>query len=277
MYAELGTVDVSATLMNLYQKGHTTGDDLRSRLIRDGTVTGKRIEGNLAFVNGYALADQIRNFLSNDGFLAMTYTQPATVTSGTSSGGVAQQTLARSEADFAETPTSGTPPPAVDPTRSFYGKGYRIFFSQPRHYAGGVMNGSFPPIAMDRVEEFRLDNINDTTRPQWTCPQTMQFRIVRIQDITLAGSDCPLIADGQNTDQAGLKIVRNSLRVEDWYVNMAKRCIVPKRERLSDSNCYGAGSGTIQNTKIIYDLSQACSFSNSLNICTNFASVCYRQ
>jgi hypothetical protein len=269
LFAELGTEDMSDLLVSQWRRSNTSNVDMRMKYLRDGTVAGKRIEGQMAFVNGFNMANSIRTGLQNDGFLALTYTH-----SPDAGGGDSAAVQARSPADFDETPNS-----SLDARRTVFGTGYRFQFGQPSHYRALSMAANFPPIAIDSIREF---NLEDPTQAgaQWICPREMEFRIIRLQDLTAALApivDCPMISDGMNTDQVGLRIVRNSFRVEDWWINMDKRCMIPKRERQANSNCYGVGtSGLTAGITVQYNLSAPCDFADTTKICTNFASVCYR-
>lgn len=214
------------------------------RYLRDGTARGARFEGSLHFSKS---AESIRQYLTNEAFLAATFTH----NDGTSGG----ETAARSPGHVIE--GSG-----VNVARSVYGRGYKLSFSQPS--VSGIY-GQFPTVVLSGVSELNTLNSSQPPGGTWTCPESMQFRIVRAQDIAIAAANCDKTPDPPEPS-ADLAIVRNSLREEDWFVNMEQKCIVPKKT-------YGACYGSFE--KIVYDMSKTCQPSAD-NMCLAFASVCYR-
>ena len=87
---------------------------------------------------------------------------------------------------------------------------------------------------------------------------------------------------GMNPDpvqpSADLKVVRRSLYAEDWYVDLARRCVVPKPERTTAGSCYGLNSQTQQTHIINYDNFPAgCGFGSPNGLCPHYASICYMQ
>ena len=120
----------------------------------------------------------------------------------------------------------------------------------------------------------------------WTCDPAMQFRILRnnlTSDLSLAG--CNISVD--NPSDAKLKIVRNSFKVEDWYVDMTNRCLIPKKP---GGGCYSNSVGIPANTPptvpggtvypndfLNYNIASAAFAPGSNNnIFVEFGSICYR-
>jgi hypothetical protein len=109
----------------------------------------------------------------------------------------------------------------------------------------------------------------------WTCPSKFQFRIVRREDVNAIGANCTMAPDPA-MPSADLLLVRNTLKVEDWYVDMTHKCIIPKQTfAQSGQSCYG------QSTSIAYTMGDACdpdgpitSGSATSPTCVAFASVC---
>ena len=95
----------------------------------------------------------------------------------------------------------------------------------------------------------------------------MKFRVVRPEDVK-AGRVVCAIAPDPAIPTSDLLIVRNQFRVEDWYVDMTNRCIMPKK---SPSTCYGSGVTTVQ-----YAINQTCTEGGN-PACVHYASVCYRN
>lgn len=246
MLEPLGTQEMSYLLVN-----NPAGS--RIRHVRNGTVFGSRLEASLFFMSSPVLTEQIRNFLRNDGLLALTYTH---VNSGGGAGGGSAATGARSPADVVEGST-------VNPNRSVFGRGFGITFRQPNVQS---LYAQFPTVVLSAVNEVNLLNSSDRTGlGTWTCPTQLQFRIVRSQDLAATGANCRAIPDPASpTFEQG--IVRNSLRYEDWFIDFDNHCIVPKK---AGNGCYG----TISQVK--YTMGDTCTPGVS-PACVAYASVCYR-
>ncbi|CAN5725443.1 hypothetical protein BH10BDE1_BH10BDE1_29780 [soil metagenome] len=241
----LGTLDLSDLLVRI-------DPTARIKYLRNGSVFGSRMEGSLYFTKNPTLANSIRTALRNDAMLAQTYSHMA--------DGSTADTLARSPHDVVEGSAS-------NPYTQVYGRGYNLKFAQPTVGATAA-NANFPNVIMNQVSEMNLTSSSDRSGlSTWTCPDTLRFRIVRPEDIKALRVTCAMAPDPAILTQ-DLSIVRNQLRVEDWYVDMTNKCIVPKK---APATCYGSGVTTVQ-----YDITQACSEGVDA-ACVSFASVCYRQ
>lgn len=237
-FAELGTYELVEMLYDL-----TAG--ARLRYVRNGYPTGARFETSLHFGDSPALAESVRTMLAGEGMIALTYSDKEI-----------SPTYARGPTDLY----------GGDASKSAYGKGLVVSFRQPTPPQGGLY-GQYPNYALREVTELNLENRADTTdiRP-WSCPMSMQFRIVRPGDNP--GAPCNAAPDPAILSSE-LAAVRRSLRVEDWYVDMANRCITPKKQQGRD--CYG-NIQTIQ-----YSLANACIPGTSTQDCVHWASICIRQ
>lgn len=241
----LGTLDLSDLLVRI-------DPTQRIKYLRNGTVFGSRMEGSLYFTLNPTLAKSIRTALTNDAAFTQTYSHTAV--------GSTSDTLARSPRDVVE----GS---AANPYTQVYGRGYNLKFAQPVNGAIPA-NANFPNVIMNQVSELNLVSSSDRTGlGTWTCPDTMRFRIARPEDVKASRVVCSMAPDPALLTQ-DLSIVRNQLRVEDWYVDMVNRCIVPKK---APATCYGSGVTTVQ-----YDITQTCQEGVDA-ACVSFASVCYRQ
>lgn len=251
VFERLGTEDLSDILVRL-------DPTARVRYLRNGTVYGSRFEGSLFFTKNPTLAGSIRSALKNDAFLGLTYSQSPVDSSGSSSG--ASSTLARSPRDVVEGSTA-------NPNTQVYGGGFYIRFSQPT--LGGVAaNANYPQNVLKEVSEFNLMNSTDMAGSStWTCPDAMKFRVVRPEDVKAGRITCAMVADPAVLT-SDLAIVRNQFRVEDWYVDMVNRCVVPKK---SPATCYGSGVTTVQ-----YAINQTCNQGADPS-CVHYGSVCYRN
>ncbi len=241
----LGTYDLSDLLVRL-------DPATRIKYLRNGTVFGSRLEGSLYFTRNPTLANSIRTALRNDAMLAQTYSHTATGGTG--------DTLARSPVDVVEGATGNA-------YTQVYGRGYNLKFAQPTVGATAA-NANFPNVILREVSEINLlSSTNRTGLGTWVCPETLRFRIIRPEDIKANRVTCAMAPDPSVLTQE-LAYVRNQLRVEDWYVDMTNRCIVPKK---APATCYGSQIQTVQ-----YDITQTCS-EGVEGACVSFASVCYRQ
>lgn len=240
-FEPVGTIDVNTLLVDLK-------DNERLRYMRNGTAQGTRFEASLHFTDSHVLAESIRNHLTNNAFLGLTFTHAM---------GTGSLSEARSPAHIFE--DSGT-----TPQRSVYGRGYNISFAAP-NVAG--LYGQFPRAVLSDVNE--INTVNPVDREglgAWSCPAALQFRIIRAEDVGKPNTNCVMQPDPA-TPSSELSLVRNSLRSEDWYVDMANRCIIPKKT--SGRGCYGNFD------TVVYNLSSACN-PDANTTCVSFASVCYR-
>lgn len=245
----LGTLEMSDALVAMDPAA-------RMRYLRNGNVYGSRLEGSLYFTKNPTLSNSIRTALRNDAMLAQTYTHAGTGTAA----GTASDTLARSPKDVVVGSTA-------NPNTQVYGRGYYLGFAQPT-IGATASNANFPNVVLRSVSELNLASTSDRTGlSTWTCPDTMKFRIARPEDVKAARVVCAMAADPAILS-SDLAIVRNQLRVEDWYVDMVNRCIVPKK---APATCYGT-----QATSVQYDITQPCTEGVGA-ACVSFASVCYRQ
>lgn len=259
MLTPLGEADVNQMLVN-NPKGS------RIRQIRNGAAGGYRLEGSLYFTQGAASVQDARDFAAGNsntsgstGLLAVTYTNGSSYS-------------ARSAATSATKTTT-----TVNPETNVYGRGYRPYFTQPS-YTG--IYSSYPANVMASVSETSLDGTSISPTPSWNCPSSMNLRIVRAED---AGTNVPgvsLVRNGvaykcsKKADPAvltpELAILRRTLKIEDWYIDLDARCIIPKRVT---TGCYGPV------TDVRYVQSEACGVidANGNSNCVQYASTCYRN
>ncbi len=246
MLTPLGTSDVAQLFVNNPAGG-------RIKHIRNGSPGGFLMEGSLYDTDSAPLTQATRNFLQgvgnlqgNAGVMTLTY----------SDGGM---TKARSAAGT----VTGS---AANSSRAVYGRGYSPTFSQPA--VTGLYSG-YPQNVVTNMQESSLDStIALPTLPIWTCPTSLQLRIVRGADVGLTGTNCVRKSD-PNPLPADLAILRNTLKVEDWYIDLADRCMIAKR---SGMDCYGSL------TNIKYTMGDTCKTDgNGFSDCVQYASTCYRS
>jgi hypothetical protein len=246
VFAELGTEDVSKTLVNT-----PVGWSLRH--IRNGKPGGLRFEGDLSFTSiynfpaGNADPGGVVRVLSSDMLLALTYTQ---------SDAAGLDYLARSPAQF----NGGTD---TDAKTNVYGIGYELSFTQP----AGV-NASYPTAVLNGVREVPLSTAGITNPSTWDCPANLRLRIVRPADAIPGGvANCTKKPDPPVLDSR-FQAIRNSLRTEDWYVNLdvPNPCIVSKKAE----SCYKPTD------TVAYPPQDACQ-TNGGATCVAYVSICQRR
>lgn len=253
----LGSPAVSETLIRL-----TPYD--RIRRMRNGAAEGARFEGDLSFSENYTTEASIRTSLQ--GVSGSTAAPPSVLALTFSNGGAGV-----SDAVSARGPATLDTKSSLAIGRYVFGRGYSLGFGLPNVTP---VYSQFPSNVMTRVSESNLAEPTDTTAAgEWVCPANMQFKIIRPGDEMVAGARCAKAPDPEKPD-ATLLMVRNVLRVEDWYVDLANRCIVQK---VHGSGCYG----DYQN--IVYNNGDSCRTiplvggSTTEPMCAAFTSICYRK
>lgn len=154
--------------------------------------------------------------------------------------------------------------PAGVMTSQAYGRGYQLQFGVPDGWTTAEQR------VVTAVNEVNLTPGYPSTGAQWSCPTTMQFKIVRPEDLADAGP-CSLSVDYYSTEdqRVALDAIRRVLPVEDFYVDVVNRCVVPKAHIATESqSCYGdrTGRGAINYT------SSSCSGDS----CPHHVSVCIK-
>lgn len=249
MLEELGLSGISKKLTEL-------PDGQRMKYLTNQTVGGSRMEGSLHFGTNETPAAFVRNGLNSDTLmLTLTYTDMKAATS--------IEYAARSEATVRpETSTANL-------NRQVYGRGYHLRFTKPNG-----SNAIYPVNQIQAITEQDLHDLSDRLGT-WNCSE-LRFKIIRPADAAAQG--CRMLPDdlAYPTSRKLMKVVRNMLKYEDWWVDYENKCIVPKNT--SEPGCYGP------NTIIQYDLSKECVVNPSTNnalveknkACLAYTTICYR-
>jgi hypothetical protein len=262
LLAPLGGQDVSEILLGL-------SPGVRINRIRDGSITGTRLAGDLQFNSAYGVESGLRGAMSKS-MLTLTYTNGG--------ANATNDVTARAPSDLPTATASPSSTTALPNTQYVFGRGYVINFSLPsvgyalpNGYPANVISPDASGTTGSGVREVNLANPLDTTSiGQWTCPVSMQFRIIRAADLGTAGVNCNVKPDPALMP-ADLAIVRKSLPVEDWYVDMANHCII---EKTHGTGCYGTASKVVYTTDACY--TDVTNPGTASGICVAYASVCYR-
>lgn len=216
-----------------------------------------KFEGSLNFLDSEVLEESVRTELRRGAYLALTYNPlQEGLGAGGFGSGTGDKTLALSPGDFKEEPA------ALD-FNVAYGIGLGITFQQG-NFASGHPARVMSSISQVDLETKEADPSNDA---RWICPSNLRFKIVRPEDVGVSINgqklvNCNRVLDPQ-TPSPDLERVRRVLRIEDWYVDMNNRCIIPKDQSTS---CYG------EDTEIEYQ-SKGC---GGTAACTHFFSLCYQ-
>ncbi len=148
------------------------------------------------------------------------------------------------------------------------GMGYQLQFGVPAGKA------TAEPRVLSSITEVQLRPGYPGTGSQWSCPASMQLKIVQNQDLASAAG-CALSVDyySNETERLALDAIRRVLPVEDFFVDVKARCAVAKSHIASSAtnnnhSCYGdrTGRGAVD-----YN-SNACSGDS----CPHYVSVCIR-
>lgn len=147
-----------------------------------------------------------------------------------------------------------------------YGTGYYLRFALPVGYTSGERRVLSPN---GGVEELDLLT-NSIKTANWDCGTNYQFMIIRPEDKAAGVVLCDAMVDRYDnaTEQAALNAVRRVLRVEDWYVDIKRRCVIPKR---TGDYCYGPLNG-----RAIQYGSASC-LNGTTSMCPHFVSVCIKR
>ncbi|MNJ91190.1 hypothetical protein D3C87_88370 [compost metagenome] len=221
---------------------------------------GKVLEGKLTFNKDESLAQAFRDDLMGNGLMTLAYTKK------------------NGEINEVRAPSSAYP------VKKAYGRGYKLTFGNTNAVMGGSSRANNPANILTEVYEGSLENPS-SVGVQWNCHITRRYMVVRPQD---AATVCPAEAV-DNLANANyrheLQIVRRHLRADQWDVNLARRCVVPKLG--ASTSCYAEEQIQGQSAGVQYDRSLECFQSNKdaghyangipVKRCAQFISVCTRN
>ena len=252
--------------------GDLSDDRWLDPIVRNGSVGAnlffpyapegaRRLEATLAYNSTEAMAEAMRNDVSRDGLLALTF---------------------KVRPDLGDAMAARSP--SSDVARA-YGRGYRLSFGSAVSRftacaAGNCGNyavpipGLSPTNILTGVQETDLEN-PEVTLSSWSCSEARRYTIVRYADRHL----CPADSVSSLTTEAIRKeyqILRRQLPEHLWTVNMTYRCVVPLKSGCYDPNFTGA---------IAYDQRQPCYLDAYISqygsnrpsrLCAQFVSICVK-
>jgi len=224
-----------------------------------------RLEGSLYFDSSELLQNDMRNQITRGMLLALTFNEEE---SGQPRG-----------------PSSREETASTDLRRDVFGSAVQIRFRQPfpgdfenvagSRFASTAPSTDTPPRLLGSVQEVSIGSNSDpATFPPWTCPDSLAFRIVLPQHAVAQG--CQIQPDPAIPSQ-DLTAIRQSLYVEDWYIDTINRCAIPREDRIRTGSCYGIDSDTDDTRIIQYDFSQPCGLDDNKGACAHFVSICVRE
>ncbi|MBS1968950.1 MAG: hypothetical protein JSU04_01510 [Bdellovibrionales bacterium] len=201
------------------------------------TAAQRVMEAKITYNNDEGVAYSLRNDLSNNGMLALTYTGPT----GTS-------------AFAARMPSSTTD------TSIAYGRGYTMLFAAdiaPLTQAIAqsttvAPNSRNPNNILVGIQETDLANPAANSGATWSCAQGRRYAIVKAAD---SATYCPADSIDRMGDanyRRELEIVRRHLPASQWDVSIDRRCVVPK-----SGTCYNNAAGTAEEA-VEYDQRNEC-------------------
>lgn len=253
-----------------------------------------RFSGQLSFMKSQNMEYRLRSFFNDSGVITVTFAE----------SGKIQPLGPGSFVNLAPVlPNLGTPTPPTTPegpnnklsakssglsmnlAQNVFGMAIKPSFKQPLPNSGGSPGADMPPRILGSITEISIDD--RSTQPDlrpWVCPANMYFKIVLPEHANYKDGQgrtvtvCAMNSDPINPS-AALKRVRQSLYAEDWYVDMTRRCIVPKPGHTVQGSCYGINSSTQETHLVNYQnfATTGCGFGKPSGLCPHYASICYRQ
>lgn len=266
------------------------------------------LQGSVVYNSSETLANQVRNFFAQDGVLTWAYADSAKPQN------VRSPSLYDDPDDGGKDDgtNNSTPNKALGIGMRISFKQPQV----ANWYAGtnGSVPVAMPKRVLASVSTYDLSNLK--TVGSWSCPSDMQFRVIYPDDIWNIGDpdnpndDSPHDPSNDNNFQANpigsaglrpgdlaklcpqrldshpdntgvhaaaLAIVRRSLPASDWYVNIANKCIIPKR--YVNGSCYGIDSGTNVTRSPAYNPMGNCNpaiNTANMGVCGHFLSICYQ-
>jgi len=150
----------------------------------------------------------------------------------------------------------------TSPQTEVYGTGFQLQFKSPLNWATAEQR------VLASVNEVQLSPGYPSTGGTWSCPSSMQFVIVRTEDIANV-TNCQRTIDyyTNETQRLALDAIRRVLPVSDFYVDVVNRCVVAK-PHIANQSCYGdrTGRGAVDYS------SGSCSGDS----CPHYVSVCIK-
>lgn len=302
VFGDFGSDEMSAALLT------TTTGEYMNYWSPAGVNKDAYFEGTLVYNSSESLAQQVRQFFAQDGVLALAYADtnkpenirsPAYYNSGDEETDVPVATnealglgfkLAFKQPLPANWGYTGSP--HVNMPKRVLQSVNEYNLTTPGSGSSGQWNC---PLELQMRIIFPDDiwEINDPNNPNDDQPKVPSIAFendVNFEDnpesVTHPSSMnklCPQRNDTHSDNsgtaalQARLALIRKSLPVSDWYVNLTNRCIIPKR--YTKGSCYGIDNGTNDTRSPEYNVKVNCDpaiNSSGVGVCTHFFSLCHK-
>ncbi len=247
VFAPLGTISSSQWLVE--NEGKWT------RYLPGELGLGDAMEGSVIFSETESLANTMReHFRIGGGLLTWTFQE-----------GLGSDNHFARAAEFG----AGT---------AVYGRGLHLEFKKPvaSRFGSSSVHTNVPSRVLSAVTEVDLRNTSQPLEAKnWVCPEQLTYMVIR-NPAQAAIEGCRMNPDPP-TMSSELRIARNSLRVEDWYIDQKNGCIVSKKDRSSSpgQDCYGYDTDGVH-----YNLAEDCSVDGNpagKGSCAHFVSICYLE
>ena len=219
---------------------------------------GRLVEGDLRFLDSETTAGSVRDHLRSTAFLSLTY-----------GDGLAADDL------------HALKMPDESDRRRAYGKGYQIDFRMG--FGVDNTNATNRPIytkgihrvinSIQEVDLLRRTPTEADIRP-WTCSNNSTFIIVRPEDVDAGKVTCLRFSDPVNptgNDKIALTALRQVLRAEDWWVDLGRRCVIPKQ---GNGSCYGSVANNSTPINVKYNGGDCTAAGQT---CPHYVSICLRN
>ena len=171
--------------------------------------------------------------------------------------------------DVLSTPLRG---PSGLTAQGIFGVGFMVDFRNPAGF-----NSTDSRRALNSITEIDLKN-KASTGAGWTCSSDFQFMVIRPEDIVAGKIACYTGVDRYDPTKPiqlqRLQMIRRVLRVEDWYVDVANRCIVPKTYT---DFCYGDRTGRPAINYTASAVGGAPASTCTGDYCPHYVTICSRQ
>lgn len=227
-------------------------------------VQSQRVmEAKITYNADEGVAYSLRNDLSNNGMLALTYTGPT----GTS-------------AFAARIPGSST-----DSTIA-YGRGYTLMYAADiapltqaiRQSTTVAPNSKNPNNILVGIQETNLMSPSTSSGAVWTCAQGRRYAIVKTSDASVYCPADSVDRMGDANYRREMEIIRRHLPASQWDVSIDRRCVVPK-----SGSCYNNVGGSAEEA-VEYDQTLECyqglqGLANPAiaKRCAQYVSICLRN
>ncbi|MCB0362992.1 MAG: hypothetical protein KDD35_09720, partial [Bdellovibrionales bacterium] len=210
------------------------------------------LEGSLRFMDSEVSASSLRRNLLESGILTLTYLDDL------QSGGTAARR------------------PAADDRKKAFGRGYQMDFRLGFGLSGlgkvSYTKGVQRVVNSLREVDLQKRSATEISQSSWACSSETVFMIVRPEDLgktVFCNKTLDPLAP-LDKDRLALESLRRVLRPEDWWVDLDRRCIIPKQ---NIGSCYG-NENPQQPLNIKYDGGDCIAEGKS---CPHYVSICVRQ